>query len=88
MTISEAIKKAIDNGYNQTKYQWTPWITGQIFMQKEFWQCLGKAMGWKQGGKIGGKFMFKGSGAWLKWHDMVDHLSDGGTPESFFKELK
>ena len=54
MTISEAIQKSIEGGWNDRLYRtehyskdrkdWTH--HSSLFLDPSFWQCLGKAMGW------------------------------------------
>ena len=73
-----------------------------IFLDPNFWECLGKAMGWE------GKFIccvcegnwtkeqgcendanHPGQEIWIyKWHEFIDHLANRGIAEEFFKELK
>jgi hypothetical protein len=49
MTIKTAIKKAIESGWKARKNQ-TNMFKGKeyLFLDPRFWQCLGKAMGWKE----------------------------------------
>lgn len=60
-----------------------------IFLDPEAWRALGKAMGW-----VDGDFVDYGDGhslwsdAWQhQWHVFIDHLAEGGTIESYCKEL-
>jgi len=70
-----------------------------IFLDPLFWQSLGKAMEWdskqfhsedekcSHGAHCGGHYRGHGR-MWLEeWHRFIDHLAEGGTPESFFKQL-
>ena len=100
MNIQEAITKAVEEGWNaelstpehkkfprthiqgidlegqeQTLCLW------QVVCDPLFWQALGKAMGWDE--KSGWGFE-----EWRhKQTSLISHLQDGGTIESFFKEL-
>lgn len=81
MTISEAIKKAIEGGYDRTRSRG---LEGECrinfcLLDPQFWQCLGKAMGWDETGV---------PLSLCQLHRFVDHLWRGETPESFFKDLK
>ncbi len=70
-----------------------------VFLDPQFWKCLGKTMGWGNNlwigemRKVDGNFQVE-THKWeltmweYQWHRFIDHLSEGGTPESFFKELK
>lgn len=52
-----------------------------------FWQSLGKAMGWRIG-YYGSDFeTIEMSPYLVQWHRFIDHLAEGGTPESFFESL-
>ena len=56
MSIQEAIKKAIDNGFEfhssvclENDFQCFAINDWELFCIKpQFWQCLGKAMGWDE----------------------------------------
>lgn len=63
-----------------------------IFLDPTFWQCLGKARGWKidweyvedVSGSLGGRK----TGEWLEnWHRFIDTIAEGRTAEDFFREL-
>jgi hypothetical protein len=50
MTIPDAIKLAIKEGYKMpVSFKWS-----DIFLDPQFWQCLGKAMRWEKGYKVKG----------------------------------
>jgi hypothetical protein len=79
MTIEEAIKKA----YPNQKEMFSPtWGKERYFLLPDFWQSLGKALGWILEGHAGRK-------QWKEeWHRLIDHLAEGKTAESFFESLK
>ena len=94
MTIKEAIKKAIEGGYNQEVQNWETTPNKQLWMKlflldPAFWQCLGKAMRWASDLDLGrhGK---KPSliGYLMYWHQLIDHLAAGKDINSFFEKLK
>lgn len=74
-----------------------------LMVDPQFWQCLGKAMGWKDKvceitGKVNGVGCGCANGPdgcmslftteWqYRWHRMIDHIADGGTIESYFEKL-
>lgn len=64
----------------------------KIVLQKNFWECLGKAMGWEDKIMTTEMYAFRINPAtppcWgYYWHKFIDHLIIGGTIEGFFKEL-
>jgi len=60
MNIKQVIEKAIEGGYKRTKENYFPPLGrfdgDRIFLDPNFWQCLGKEMGWKVG--HGGKYEY------------------------------
>jgi hypothetical protein len=101
MTTSETIKKAIEGGWGdeyekalKALKEIAPKSAEEVcqrraFLDPQFWQCLGKAMGWDKEvpmGAEGGYVIVQG---WhFQWRKFFDHLAEGGTPESFFKNLQ
>lgn len=86
--INQAIQKAVDGGYKRPRYMDGRWvIEEQIFLDKNFWQSLGKALGWED--KINPKFSFyRSRSVWLhNWHIFINHLAENKDPEKFFKDL-
>lgn len=96
--IQKAINLAIDAGYNPIEDSANQ---QKILLDPLFWQCLGKAEGWKQWLCSCGHYYDK-SGviicpnckkidakySWLQnWHTLIDHLADGGDAETFFTNL-
>ncbi len=67
-----------------------------ILWEPDFWKCLGKSMGWRDNVVIRHndsiyerKMSLKEMPEWQhKWHKLIDHLSEGGTPESYFEPIK
>lgn len=66
-----------------------------IFLDPLFWQSLGEALGWPEEKDNAGETQGDGKwhstrtlNSWLyHWHDFIDHLVYGSTPELFFKPL-
>ena len=62
-------------------------------LDRERWIEVGKSMGWesirvhkKYDGLQGG--VWGDEEKWLhEWHDLIDHLAEGGTIESYFEKL-
>lgn len=83
MTIEQAIENAVEGGWGASECM----VVGKFgfnydraFLDPSFWQSLGKALGWDDE---------SGLRRWkYEWHDFISHLADGGTPETYFKELK
>lgn len=80
MTIEQAIRKSIKQGYNRN-YKISDlgelsFIEQVVCMDPLFWKALGKAMGWNKGMVIE-----------YHWHCMIDHLVNGGTIKEFFETL-
>ena len=68
----------------------------EIFLDPDFWKCLGKAMGWddyhyigydqKLGAMVADERI--GVDEWqFQWHKLIDHLAEGKSIESYFEEL-
>jgi hypothetical protein len=93
MTIEETIKKAEEGGWKNT-------IAGSVFddywqistFDLLFWQSLAKAVHFdgstNQCPVCGMDTDELFSGGRELWHRLVDHLSNGGTAESYFETLK
>lgn len=71
-------------------------VVKMALLSPDFWRCLGKAKGWKKtnygftlANHIGNiVYRSEGAGEWqFKMHRMIDHLADGGTITSYFKDL-
>ena len=89
MKIKEFIEKAIEGGYERTAENWlfelNTFNTDNMFLDPKAWQAVGKVEGWKIVEKGLGKF---GKDEWIRnMHRMIDHLIEGGTIESYLKEL-
>ena len=55
----------------------------EALLDPAFWQSLGKALGWDEGALTSPTY--KGGWMWRhQWHRFIDHLADGGTPDSYF----
>ena len=92
MTIEQAIKMAVEAGWSDRLYRtdfghpdnWTHSVA--FLLDPAFWQSLGKALGWTTTGVATAAYQLYPE--WLdRWHRFIDHLADGGTPESYFKDL-
>lgn len=99
MTIEQTIKKAIEGGYEPDDYDLRALanlekdsasmpesVTAMFVLDPQFWQSLGKSMGWEQKGNYILDSKIKGS--WIVyWHDFINNLAAGKSIESFFKDL-
>jgi len=99
--MEQAIKKAIEGGYKGGKWNTITKeycldffelnnrhkIMYSYLVDPLFWECLGKALGWKQQDKI------KEFGDFFNYdyrdymHSFIDHIADKGTPDDFFNKL-
>ena len=96
MTIQEAIKKAIEGGFEYSYADKDPDLENSKWMYlstPSFWQCLGKSMGWSEcikGGHEEGK-NFCGNNhipQWkVEWHELIDCLASGKSIEDYFNQL-
>ena len=114
MTITTAIKKAIEGGYKEPRKftEWNidkhkvkkmmlgDWSTSNgwsisianILLDPDFWEALGKSMGWgyEEFG-CGCKDFRRMKGqrkVWFgNWHRLIDHLASGKSIKSYFEEL-
>ena len=100
MTIQQAIKKAIEGGWNH-KDEWFPEYESDSFLLlPSFWRALGKAMGWNREYILNWREYKKAINQfepdnlktdiseWLyHWHRLIDHLAEGKDIESFFETL-
>lgn len=98
MTIEETIKKAIEGGWKKTpKHCRYDGVNHNavcieiVLLDPDFWQSLGKAMGW---GKLCDPYCRTPEcsdcdelGWREQWHKFIDHLADGKSIESFFETL-
>ena len=94
-------------GYEKEKTrekQITLVTTYSLFQDPNFWQCLGKALGWgkhkeiviNQNGYFDEQLHIYDDEAWLKeteeWlyhqHQFIDHLAEGKDMVDFFKDLE
>lgn len=90
----EAIQKFPDGTF-------APALFSKELLDPEFWKCLGKVLGWEKHHCLSGcgcedepvpghegSCAWSGTGDWQdKWHDFIDHLSDGGNVDDFFNNL-
>ena len=108
MTLQEVITKAIEGGFSsqvaiehvedlKSHKTLTIHDYGWVFVREDFWQSLGKAMGWNVSepqvtrskvGIEGGEFKgYVHNGYVVHWIDFVEHLAEGKDAESFFESL-
>lgn len=60
----------------------------EALMDKDFWRCLGKRLGWQDYSKTWTKQGISAKPGWKHaWHSLIDRLADGGTCEHFFETL-
>jgi hypothetical protein len=94
MTIEEAYEKAKEYDYDGRLY--APAFHSE-WLDPSFWQYLAKALGWEEVGyrphlKRENGVIYVGITEYemwkAEWHRFIDHLADGGTPESFFESLQ
>ena len=85
MTIEEAKKLAIGNGWEGRGFANISKSEFEMVLDPNFWQCLGKVVGWED------SELFDNDGniqIWkLEWHNFIDHLADGKSAEDYFKSL-
>lgn len=101
--MEQAIKKAIKSGYGRSRYvvngDIAQWIHenhySDVLLDKFFWECLGKAEGWsiKESGCLNNSCGYcedyqQEIPEWLYWwKKFIQHLAEGKSVDSFFKEL-
>jgi hypothetical protein len=67
----------------------------ETFLDPAFWRALGRALGWEAPCTLaitcraGQEESWRGRGAyWMyQWHCFIQHLAQGGSPETFFVRL-
>lgn len=87
--LAEGVKDYPWTFVGANKY-WVIWKNGNgdnttistsiYYLDPNFWQSLGKALGWEY--KSDSPEHWK-----LEWHLFIDHLADGKDSESFFNDL-
>ncbi len=102
MTTQEAIKKSIEGGFEAyagnvargelpvleaVKDIKRRFKIEEVLMRPDFWQCLGKAMGWTDN-HISQGFPHYGKQWHFEWHRLINRLAEGKTIEDYFKQLK
>lgn len=88
MTIQQTIEKAIEGGLKHPKK--VKYVDAELaltFLMPEFWQSLGKALGWKEDPIESLKFGSPAAGWLHHWYRFIYHLAQGKTPEDFFKQF-
>jgi hypothetical protein len=97
----QAIEDALDAGYEPklerfaeidgaTALQIAVAMQADVFLDRDFWQALGRARRWPPDDAIDPKMTM---GEWQKqrwlgrWHAFVDHLAAGKDAESYFRGL-
>lgn len=94
MTIFQAVEKAVEGGYSEPCFigknpEERARIIGdmvlpEILLDRNFWQSLGKAMGWEEFPSA----YFETDNDWrTHWHRFIDHLAEGKDAEQFFSNL-
>ena len=92
--INEAIKKAIEAGYDNqnARYYQLPGFDDPkpVFLDPDFWECLGKSLGWSMDAhNTDGHLCIKcDANGWKRhWHQFIDHLTKRKEPAEFFKNI-
>lgn len=93
--MEKAYQKAKEGGYDGRLFSNK---IGSEFYDPSFWKCLGKSLGWT--GKCEGSFLdgfahpsYKDcpmckKAAWQnKWHEFIDFIAGGQSPDTFFSQL-
>lgn len=93
--METAIKLAIEGGWEDRQFGFDCEIDTWQHTTSDpiFWQCLGKALGWKQP-IIQYAYIdenLRTTSLTVRWqnemHRFIDHLADGKTPDEFFTNL-
>jgi len=98
MTIKEFIEKAIGGGWKPkvTRIEYQKYFDNgycEIFqdyyflLDPKFWKAVGKVQYEKTWNRSSGLEKSIKSWSKLRMHEMIDHLCDGGTIESYLKTL-
>ena len=78
MTILQAIQKAAGEGYKIHEGE-------EALLDPLFWRALGVALGWQV--ECHPRYIPYNQWWQRPWHRFIDHLAEGKSPESFFKDL-
>lgn len=97
MTLQDAIKKVVEGGWKFKEDYFIGALlkNSQFLLERDFWQALGKSMGWEdeQPGHDGKStlaidYSLPRQQDWLfYWHCFIDHLAEGKDINSFFETL-
>lgn len=97
--VTKAIERSIKAGFKysaESKRVTQHWFgmstdedisISQTLLEPQFWIYLGKAEGWKEGVKINGITPIESSRWFYNWHEFMNALAFGKTPDDFFKEI-
>lgn len=90
--MQEAIKRAIEGGWNKSRTQINPGFAAvniaETLLDSEFWKCLGKAVGWVNISTRNQIDQLEVVNRWeVEWHKLIDHLAEGKDINSFFNNL-
>ena len=85
--IEQALKKSQEGGYGIYSPNSAFMMANGFLMEKDFWECLGKSLGWEQHKCLALIGELCGSCWSSYWHKFIDHLVERKAPEDFFKEL-
>jgi hypothetical protein len=82
----QAIEKTIHGGwrFKENNFAGNSIENNQFLLNREFWQALGKTLGWEENWVrvLGDEKNWR-----LEWHNFINHLADGKDTESFFEQL-
>lgn len=101
--MKDAIQKAIEGGFVETDFHrenddYSTLMPSAVWSDPLFWQALGKAMGFNDTCYHLGQGAFRHTTQscgdphsmkrWqYEWHDFIDALAEGKSPDEFFTQL-
>lgn len=89
--MKEALKLAVEEGFRTTDYQEDYILKWRMYeivtFDPLFWKAVGKELGWTSVNTACNKCGIPFNGWKGHWHKFIEHLSEGGTPDSFFTNL-
>lgn len=87
--MEQAIKCATEGGYPYKKQD--GWVEGTamllMLLDPIFWCALGKQQMWHKAQPYAANPYLWEDGWMRHWHELIDHIADGGNIDDFFNEL-
>ena len=85
--LAEVIEEYGERASSSTTFSYD-----EFFLDPLFWQSLGKGLGWDESVEIERPDFpltpaLKATQWKVHWHQFIDAVADGRTPEEFFREL-